>query len=177
MTQSPNNKLNHLIDIKYNTLNIKGNYDCEQDNDGSLRKSLTDRAHGYLVRREHSAWELFRKLKDHGPFAVVEQVIRQLQDRGEQSDTRFAEMLCRSRFNRGKGPVKLLHELKEHRIDSEIISAAMSEYEDRWTELAKLVRSKKFGDDLPGSLQEWSRQARFLQQRGFSTSHFGRYEE
>ena len=155
----------------------KDNYNCEQSDDESLIKSLTDRAHGYLVRREHSAWELGRKLKNHGPSATVEQAISQLQDRGEQSDIRFAEMLCRSRFNGGKGPVRLLHELKEHRINDRIISAAMLEYEDRWTELANQVRSKKFGDAAPTSLQEWSRQARFLRQRGFSASHFGRYEE
>ena len=146
-------------------------------NDESLIKSLTDRACGYLVRREHSARELGRKLKNHGPSAAVDRVICQLQERGEQSDTRFSEMLCRSRFNSGKGPVKLLHELRGHRIDDGIISAAMLEYEGLWTELANQVRSKKFGDAAPTSLQEWSRQARFLQQRGFSASHFGRYEE
>lgn len=155
----------------------KDHYNQEQSDDEALIKSLTERACGYLVRREHSAWELGRKLENHGPSAAVERAIGQLQDRGEQSDTRFAEMLCRSRFNNGKGPVRLLHELKKHRIDDEIISAVMLEYEDRWAELANQVRSKKFGDAAPASLQEWSRQARFLQQRGFSVSHFGRYEE
>ncbi len=155
----------------------KDNFNHEQSDDESLIQSLTDRALGYLVRREHSARELNRKLSNHGPSVAVERVIGQLQKRGEQSDTRFAEMLCRSRFNRGKGPAWLLRELKEHRIDDGIISTAMLEYEDRWTELADRVRSKKFGDAAPTSLREWSRQARFLQQRGFSVTHFGRYEE
>ncbi len=155
----------------------KDNCNREQSGDEAAIKSLTDRALGYLVRREHSARELARKLENHGPSSAVERVIDQLRECGEQSDTRFAEMLCRSRFNSGKGPVRLLHELKEHRIDDEIISATMLEYEDRWTELADRVRSKKFGDAAPTSLREWSRQARFLQQRGFSINHFGRYED
>ncbi len=155
----------------------RDNYNRERSDEESLIKSLTERALGYLARREHSAWELGRKLNNHGSSDAVERVIGQLQSRGEQSDPRFAEMLCRSRFNGGKGPVRLLRELREHRINDEIISAVMSEYEDRWTELANQVRSKKFGDAAPASLQEWSRQARFLQQRGFSASHFGRYEE
>ncbi len=146
---------------------------CEE----TLIKALTDRALEYLTRREHSAWELGRKLESHGSSDAIERVIDRLQSRGEQSDTRFAEMLCRSRFNGGKGPARLLHELREHRIDDEIISAAMREYEERWTELAAQVRSKKFGEAAPASLREWSRQARFLRQRGFSASHFGRYEE
>ena len=154
----------------------KDNFNSEQSGE-ALIKSLTERSLKCLVRREHSAWELGRKLANHGPSDAVEQVIGQLQSRGQQCDTRFAEMLCRSRFNRGKGPARLLHELREHRIDDEIISATMLEYEDRWTELANRVRSKKFGEAAPGSLQEWSKQARFLQQRGFSASHFGRYEE
>ncbi len=154
----------------------KDNYNREQSKDELLIKSLTDRACGYLARREYSAWELGRKLNNHGSPAAVERVIDRLQKRGEQSDTRFAEMLCRSRFNSGKGPVRLLHELKQHRIDDGIISAAMLEYEDRWTELANQVRVKKFGEAAPTTIEEWSRQARFLKQRGFSTSHFGYYE-
>jgi len=154
----------------------KDNFNSEQLEE-VLVKSLTERALKYLVRREHSAWELRIKLANHGPSDAVEQVIGQLQSHGQQCDTRFAEMLCRSRFNRGKGPARLLHELREHRIEDEIISATMLEYEDRWTELANRVRSKKFGEAAPSSLQEWSKQARFLQQRGFSSSHFGRYEE
>ena len=151
--------------------------DYEQAEGESPLQSLTERAYGYLSRREYSARELAGKLKKHGPSTAVQRVIDRLQKRGEQCDTRFAEMLCRSRFNSGKGPVRLLHELKQHDIDDDIIAAVMLEYEDHWSELAERVRAKKFGDVAPASRQEWSRQARFLQQRGFSVSHFERYEE
>jgi regulatory protein len=37
--------------------------------------------------------------------------------------------------------------------------------------LARAARARKFGPDLPKDWKERSRQARFLQYRGFSTDH------
>ena len=47
----------------------------------------------------------------------------------------------------------------------------MSDYETKWPTLAAEVRCRKFGEQAPASYKDWARQARFLQQRGFTTEH------
>jgi regulatory protein len=42
---------------------------------------------------------------------------------------------------------------------------------ERWCEQALAVRHKRFGSDPPQDIQEKSRQARFLAQRGFEQEH------
>lgn len=140
-----------------------------------MLQSLTDRIYKCLVRREHSIWELKSKFRGFASESIIDSVIEGFTQRGEQSDLRFSEMLCRSRFNRGKGPIALLNELQEHRIDPEIIENVMAEYEDKWDALANRIRSRKFGDQPPSSFKEWSRQARFMQQRGFSVNYIEPY--
>jgi regulatory protein len=137
---------------------------------------LKDKAYRLLARREYSVYELRQKFKTLAQPHICDQVLAEMVDQGVQSDRRFAEMLGRSRFNAGKGPVKLKHELNEHKIDSLIIESIMDEYSELWTESAKLVRLKKFGETPPANFNEWAKQARFLQQRGFTPEHIGNFE-
>ena len=138
---------------------------------------LRDKAYRLLARREHSAVELRRKLlfapnKERAdcPEQVqrVTRLLAELAERGAQSDSRFAEQRCRQCHASGRGPVKLRHILTEHRIDQSLVAQAMAKYEPRWQALAAEVRLKKFGDAQPSSYRDWSKQARFLQQRGFT---------
>ena len=142
----------------------------------ALIRELVAKGVEYLARREHSAHELRQKFQRMGDREAGEEAVQYLIDQGAQCDKRFAEMLCRSRFNAGKGPVKLLHELNEHRIADYIIEQSMSEYDDRWFDLAKEVRVRKFGEDPPATFKDWAKQARFLQQRGFNSSHIGHFD-
>ncbi len=84
-----------------------------------------------LSRREHSATELRRKLraKGFGPGACAVAVTR-LEDRGYQSDIRFAEMWIRTRM-RGKGVSRraLLTTLAEKGVGREVAAAAVAAYE------------------------------------------------
>jgi len=79
--------------------------------------SLWASAMNALARREHSEFELRRKL---GPKVessdLIDELIEALLKDDLLSDERFAYMLCRSRFNKGVGPVRLEHELKQHQI-------------------------------------------------------------
>ena len=145
-----------------------------EDSDDTL---VREKAYGLLSRREYSARELTRKLAKWGPAELVEQVIDELRQAGAQSDERFAEMLCRSRYNSGKGPVRIRLELSNHGIDEDLIQAALAPYSGEWRVLAEQVRTRKFGEDVPTSYSEWARQARFLQQRGFGNEHITGYED
>ena len=143
--------------------------DLEQSATLQALTQLRNRAYTYLARREYSQLELRQKLEPHDRFAQVEKLLDELVQQNAQSDDRFAEQLGRTRVNAGKGPVLLEQELKQHRIDPEIIERVMKEYQGEWKRLAENARIKKFGPELPADYKDWARQARFLQQRGFST--------
>ena len=155
---------------------MKNNKFNESDHEDNTLAKLTKKAYDLLARREQSARELGRKLARIGPGEVVEAVITDLQQAGYQSDQRFAEMLCRTRFNSGKGPLKIRMELKEHDITDDLIRAAMDPFNGEWQALAEQVRTKKFGSGQPASYNDWVKQARFLQQRGFGSEYLSGFE-
>ena len=136
------------------------------------RSMLWAKATAALARREHSVHELRQKLKskvEEGD-GVVETVISALLKDDLVNDERFAHMLCRSRYNKGVGPVRLEYELKQHQISVEIIEQEMFEYKDRWINQLQKLNERKYGENRPASYQAWSKQARFFQQRGFTSS-------
>ena len=129
--------------------------------------STTQRALALLVRREHSARELTRKLVARGldPDEVRESVDR-LANAGWQDDTRFAESLVRSRAASGYGPIHVRAELGTHGLDSAAVDAAMGSFDGDWTEQARDLARRRCGpprDDLA-----WRRKvADLLARRGF----------
>ena len=129
--------------------------------------STTQRALALLVRREHSARELTRKLVARGldPDEVRESVDR-LADAGWQDDTRFAESLVRSRAASGYGPIHVRAELGTHGLDSAVVDTAMESFDGDWTEQARDLARRRCGpprDDLA-----WRRKvADLLARRGF----------
>jgi regulatory protein len=132
--------------------------------------SLWARATAALARREHSELELRKKLKLRDEFDLVDEVIAALLADDLVSNERFASMLCRSRFNRGVGPVRIEHELNQHQIRAEWIEAAMTEYEHRWIDQLQDIKARKYGDSPPADYKSWAKQARFFQQRGFTSA-------
>jgi regulatory protein len=125
-----------------------------------------------LARREHSRYELVVKLESRTEEPdVVTQLVVNLVNDDYLNDERFCEMLCRSRFNKGVGPIRLRHELNQHEIDSVLIETYLGQYDQQWLDRLIEIRTKKYGEDKPADYKEWSKQARFLQQRGFSSEH------
>lgn len=122
-----------------------------------------------LARREHSARELERKLRDKGfDAAAVRGCIARLQQERLQSDERFTEVYVSSRAGRGYGPLRIRAELTERGVDAEIAQRHLDGMAEQWRRLADEVRRKRFGAGLPQDYPERARQARFLQYRGFS---------
>jgi len=117
----------------------------------------------YLARREHAAGELRLKLERRGfDPQVVGTVVSDLAARGLQDDARFVESFVNGRIGKGHGPVKIAHALRERGVSADVDSAT------DWKVLANEVRQRKFGRRAPDNWTERSRQARFLQQRGFT---------
>ncbi|OGT31196.1 MAG: hypothetical protein A3E87_04760 [Gammaproteobacteria bacterium RIFCSPHIGHO2_12_FULL_35_23] len=125
-----------------------------------------------LTRREYSAAELQQRLLQTG-FAeeLIMVVLIRLQKENKQSDQRFVEMLIRSRQQQGYGPVRIEYELKGKGIESELLTEFLYFEDEVWFELAKQVRQKKFGVDIPKEYKAKAKQMQFLQYRGFAMSH------
>ena len=122
-----------------------------------------------MARREHSALELKRKLRLRGyEEPAVEALLAALAREGLQNDGRFAENYIHHRLQKGFGPLRLELELKQRGISAELISQYLDRTGREWVERATAARDKRFGGKPPASFQEQARQARFLQQRGFS---------
>ncbi len=144
------------------------------EDDGRHRSPAEARkkAMDYLARREYGAQELTKKLESAGfDGAVAAQATRSLRDDGLQDDRRFVESFIQSRVNQGKGPQRIVADLMLRAIQGELIEIVLSECEADWYKLARDVRKKKFGQNLPLEFKEKARQMRFLQYRGFEQSH------
>lgn len=126
------------------------------------------KAMDYLARREYGRVELIRKLAQAG-FAsdVSEAAVEQLATEGLQDDRRYVESFVQSRISQGKGPVRIELDLGERGLDSGLIAEVLAESSQDWFALARDVRRKKFGHDLPDDFKAKARQMRFLQYRGF----------
>ena len=125
-----------------------------------------------LSRREHSAQELKQKLLHKGfEINLVESLLDELRQEGSLSDKRFAESYTRSRISRGYGPVRIRQELRQRGAGDEIIEAVVVDNDEQWYELARNVRQKKFGMEIPENLKDKLKQQQFLQYRGFSQQH------
>jgi regulatory protein len=138
-------------------------------------KSAHAFAIAYLARRDFSAADLRRKLKERG-FAesAIEPVLTQLEASNVINDGRYGDNVVAYRARRGQGPARIRQELKRSGLGSEVIQTTMDKAKDDgpdFISLARAARARKFGAELPKDWKERSRQARFLQYRGFSTDH------
>ena len=122
-----------------------------------------------LARREHSQYELLTKLlKKSFEKIEIQSVIAKLNEKGFQSDTRFAESYARMRFNSGFGSLKIQYELKQRGIDEFDLQPVLTEnFTDEQT-LINQVYQKKYTNTVEITMKERLKHQRFLQQRGFS---------
>ncbi|BAU48015.1 RecX family transcriptional regulator [Sulfurifustis variabilis] len=91
-----------------------------------------------------------------------------LAEEGLLSDERFAEILVRSRRERGHGPLRIAKELEEKGLTQDAIERWVDPRSRDWVAQASRVRRRKFGARPPKDYAERARQARFLQYRGFT---------
>jgi regulatory protein len=128
-----------------------------------------------LARRDYSTAELRRKLKDRGYLEhAIEAVLFELEANNVINDDRYGDNVVAHRARRGQGPARIRQQLQRSGLKSDAIQATMDKAKDGGPDfiaLARAARARKFGPELPKDWKERSRQARFLQYRGFSTDH------
>ena len=127
---------------------------------------LRERALGLLARREHSRFELARKLERAGfEEADIGALLDEFEQKNWLSDRRFAESWVAD--HRAKaGSVKLAFELRQRGVAEDVIAAVLGEQRESELERAHEVWRKKFGVP-PADAADKARQMRFLQSRGF----------
>ena len=106
--------------------------------------------------------------------SAVEPVIAELEASNVINDERYGDNVVAHRARRGQGPARIRQELKRSGLGSEAIQTTMDKAKDDgpdFVSLARVARARKFGTEIPKDWKERSRQARFLQYRGFSTDH------
>jgi regulatory protein len=122
-----------------------------------------------LNRRDYGAGELAGRLVARGfgrpaaETAVAGLVAEKLVD-----DARFAEHFVAYHANRGQGPVRIAHRLREAGVAGELVAAAVDANAADWRRRCAEVRRRRYGAKTPATWAERGRQARFLSQRGFS---------
>jgi regulatory protein len=130
---------------------------------------LRERALGYLARREHSRFELVRKLEIAGFGAGdIHPLLDEFEQKNWLSDRRFAESWVADHRARA-GSVKLAFELRQRGVGDAIIESVLANNRDSELERAREIWKKKFGS-VPFDTAEKAKQMRFLQGRGFSSS-------
>ncbi len=131
--------------------------------------SIRNTATNLLARREHSVHELQQKLGQRGfERSDIDIAIEQLQSENLQSDARFTESFINQRVNAGYGPVKIRHELRQKGVSDSLVDTFLEVSDDEWQQRMLDQKIRKFGTEIPADYAQKMKQARFLQNRGFS---------
>lgn len=129
-------------------------------------KSLRQRAFEYLAKREYSYVELGQKLKAYAEETDdIPALLEDFKARGWLSDARFTEQIVHARKAKF-GSAKVAYELREKGVADDLIAHAVETLKETELDNAREIWRKKFKAS-PQSRDEWAKQARFLQSRGF----------
>ena len=132
--------------------------------------SLKARAVGLLSRREHSRFELEKKL---APFAESAEelsgVLDELSIKGWQSDERYTQGWVHRKASL-HGAARIGQDLRQRGVSAPQVAKVQEQLKLTELERARAVWQKKFADlPGPGHVAEYARQGRFLLSRGFSS--------
>ena len=122
-----------------------------------------------LARRDHSLAELKLKLQQRGFDKItISTVLELLQQNNLLNQPRFIENYIHFRKQKGWGPLCIQQELIARGIAEESIEEKLNIDDNAWLQEATKVLQKKFKHNSPSDFKAWTKQARFLQYRGFT---------
>lgn len=129
--------------------------------------SLKARAINILSRREHSRWELQKKLAPHtDDLDSLELLLNELEAQKWLSTERFADSLVNRRAS-SRGALRIVQELRQHGVADEHIAEVNQQLLATEADRALDVYKRKF-PDLPETQKDYARHYRFLVGRGFT---------
>jgi regulatory protein len=125
-----------------------------------------------LARREHSEFELQRKLKARDfESSDINLVLTALRTEGLLSNSRYLESYLHARRQKGYGPLKIRAELASRGISEDLIEHHLNITDNAWFALAQKAWQIHFKGLMPSDFKARVKQMRFLQQRGFTSEH------
>jgi regulatory protein len=129
-----------------------------------------------LARREHSFFELRKKLQTKLPDSSVSEIEREitrLRDENLQSDKRFVEAFVRYRKSKGFGYLHIKEQLRSRFVAETLIDEYLCNDEAHWEELIERVIEKKLSGEyqLEFGGSRHRKIIRFLEGRGFQQSN------
>ena len=140
------------------------------------RGSSFDCALRVLALRDHSEWELRRKLKEKGyDGEEIEGSITRLAGLGYLDDARFARSFAQSAIRNGRGyGARLKLELSRRGIAGAIVLETLAEIGEEFGEAEVLARTieRRFAGFDPASAPEKEKRkvVAYLQRKGFTLS-------
>lgn len=121
-----------------------------------------------LTRRDHSRFELARKLAAKGcELPIAEQAIEYVLAKGWLNENRFVEAYSQMRKRRGYGPLRIQAELRERGITDAILRGSFAD-KDGNEHLVEVFQKKFACTKLSNDFKLRAKQIRFLQYRGFN---------
>lgn len=139
--------------------------------DEQILKQIKKDSLRLLARRDHSRKEIELKLVTKGyQREQVSAAIDELTLQSWQDDSRYAESYLNRRSQKGFGPVKIAHELRQQGIEKAKIDELIIAKSDDWNRLLWQLYNKKFADPVITDSAERGRRIRFLSQRGYPTA-------
>ena len=130
--------------------------------------SLKSKALDYLARRDYSYRELFQKLLKYTPDqAEIIAVLDEMVAKKFLNEERYIENFIHSKSHK-YGSRKINYLLQEKCQDRELIAQIYRAQEIDELAVARQIRERRFGEELPTTPAEKNRQFRFLLNRGFS---------
>ncbi|MBK1630754.1 hypothetical protein CKO31_08355 [Thiohalocapsa halophila] len=129
---------------------------------------IRSRALKLLTTREHSRYELWRKLHRRGyPAEDVNAVLDQLAAEGLLSEERLLAAYVAERLEKGFGPLRIRSELQAKGLSDAAIDPHLDLEDDQCLTLMARVDAGKFGESPPNDRRTLAKRARFLEYRGF----------
>ena len=128
--------------------------------------SLKGRALRQLAAREHSRFELERKLQsfEETPGELA-RVLDELQAKGFIDEQRVVDSVVHRRAGR-LGAARIRHELQGKGLDAQTVQRAVAQLQTTELERAREVWRKKFSEPASDAASR-AKQMRFLASRGF----------
>ena len=122
-----------------------------------------------LSRRDHSVFELERKLKlREFPQDEIDIALEDLVKRDYLSDQRFSEAYIYIRQKKGFGPLRIGVELNERGVGERIYQNFLRQSSEDWMDTLERAYQTKYRGSPIKDFQEKAKRIRFLQYRGFT---------
>ena len=123
----------------------------------------------WLSRRDYSESQLSQRLsRQGGEHSDIAQVIAWCKRENYLDESRYVQMMVRSRVGKGYGLNYIVQECRQQQIPKEQVMQCAAELEIDWFAQACQLYQKKYGQSEVTDYKERLKRMAYMQRRGFS---------